>query len=88
MDKKLKYEIKWDDYIVGRVYINDNNEYTYIPDEKNIEITIKLGMPAIFVKTPQKEWKKTLPKFIENRLKLNKKDDCKLVTDRFSIIEK
>lgn len=87
MEEKVKYYLKWKDTTVGVVYTNDNNEYKYIPDIENIRKLSKEGMPATLVIMPQREWKKTMPQFIQKRLKLNVKDNNKVVTDYFSIEE-
>lgn len=83
---QVLYVIKWKDNEVGNVITNNKNEYRYIPNIDNIKRLAKQGMPCTFVIKPQKEWSKKLPKFIENRIKLNSPEK-RLVTDYFSIEE-
>ena len=88
MLKMLIYLVDWKDYIVGRVYTNEKEEYIYEPDLENCRLACREGMPALFVMRPQREWSKVLPPFIASRLKINSQYDHKLVTDYFSIIER
>ncbi len=86
MNKRVIYDVKWKEQSVGVVYANDNNEYQYIPNIENIYRLSKEGMPSTLVIRPQREWKKTLPKFIERRLKINS-ESYVTVTDHFSIVK-
>ncbi len=86
MKIKMLYTIKWKGTEVGNVITNDKKEYKYIPNVENIKKLARQGMPCTLVINPQREWKKTLPKYITNRLKLNTPQK-RLITDYFSIEE-
>lgn len=74
--------VKWKDDIVGKVFINEEGKYRYIPDEEMISRLSKEGMPCIFVIKKQENWEEGMPVFIENRLKLNLRGV--VITDHFS----
>ena len=86
MKIKMLYTIKWKGTEVGNVITNDKKEYKYIPNVENIKKLARQGMHCTLVINPQREWKKTLPKYITNRLKLNTPQK-RLITDYFSIEE-
>lgn len=86
MKTKVLYTVKWKNTEVGYVITNDKKEFKYIPNIENIKELAKEGMPCTLVINPQREWKKTLPKYIANRLKLGTPQK-RLITDYFSIEE-
>lgn len=74
--------VKWKNDVIGKVFINEEGKYKYIPDVESIKRLSKDGLPCTLVIRPQENWEKTMPIFIENRLKLNPRGV--VITDHFS----
>ena len=79
--KGVQY-IKWKNEIVGILQTNEEG-IKYVPNMDNIEKLKKEGIPYVLI-TESNDG--SVPKFIENRLKLNSKKDSVTVTDHFSIV--
>ncbi len=74
--------VKWKNDVVGKVVTNEEGKFRYIPNMESIRKLSREGMPCTMVIRPQRNWEKTMPVFIENRLKLNSRGV--VVTDHFS----
>lgn len=84
MNKKLAYIVFWNMKEVGRIYENDEKQYTYFPDYPEIE---KMeDAPIAIIGIPQLEWG-DMPSFFKERIEKDPdcKNSCRCATDKITI---
>ena len=81
----LAYEIRWRRFVIGRVYKNSYDEYSYIPDLNLINECGRKGMLMVPFNKAQVNFGE-LPGWIRRRLEVPT-DDHRVISDEFSIKE-
>lgn len=89
MNKYLYVLVMWDDIIIGKIYKNEEEKYTYYPNYDSIFYAKDKGMPVLpHIIEPQLLWGE-MPGMFSERISWDPefKLSCRMATDKLILIK-